>query len=218
MPGRAFLEAGAAEVADHFAAGALPAGDAGPPSDLQPGRTVLAVVSRDGSRRLAPMRWGLIPMGRTNARGRPVLDSIVHARGETVFTKPAFAGLRRCLVPVSGWYEWTRDVRRRTWWSLSVPGQPLLAFAAIWDSWRPPGGGPKQRSLATVTCAPSAEVARLHDRMPVIVEPGGYALWLGEAPGDPASLLRPLADGRIAVAAAGDPGRDAVRRRRPDRE
>ena len=57
------------------------------------------------------MRWGMIPVGRVNARGRPVMETIVNARSETLFEKTAFQGVARCLVPADGWYEWTGAVR-----------------------------------------------------------------------------------------------------------
>ncbi len=58
-------------------------------------------------------------------------------------------------------------------------------------------------SLATVTCAPNAEVAAVHDRMPVILAPADWSLWLGETDGDPARLLRPVPDGSLSVEASG---------------
>ena len=200
MPGRFFLTATAAEVAGHFAAEAAGVADPGPRPDAAPGDTVTAVVS-DGGRRLVGMRWGMIPMGRTNARGRPVMETIVNARSETLFAKTAYAGLRRCILPVSGWYEWTGPPRRKTRWAIAAPDAPLLAFAAVWDRWRAPDGA-EVLSLATVTCAPNADVAPVHDRMPVILAAADHALWLGEAAGDPAPLLRPFPDGRLRVAPA----------------
>ena len=197
MPGRFFLTATVAELAGLFAAEARGIPEAGPRPEAAPGEVVLAVVS-DRGRRLAAMRWGLIPMGRTNARGRPVLETIVNARSETLFAKSAYAGLGRCLLPVSGWYEWTGERRRKTRWAIRAPGRPVLAFAAVWDLWRAPGGA-EVASLATVTCPPNAEVAAVHDRMPVILPPEAWPLWLGETEGDAAALMQPLPDGTLAV-------------------
>jgi putative SOS response-associated peptidase YedK len=141
-------------------------------------------------------------MGRTNARGRPVLETIVNARAETLFAKSAFDGLHRALLPIAGWCEWSGPRRRRTRWTIRAPDRPVLAAAAIWDRWQAPGGA-SVASLATVTCAPNAEVACVHDRMPAILPPEGWPIWLGERPGDPAALLRPLSDGALTV--SGDP-------------
>lgn len=200
MPGRLFLTATVAEVAGHFGAEAAGVAEAGPRPDVAPGASVAAVVA-DGGRRLVAMRWGLIPMGRSNARGRPVMETIVNARSETLFAKSAYAGLRRCILPVGGWYEWTGPPRRRTRWAIAGAGAPILAFAAVWDRWRAPGGA-EVLSLATVTCAPNADVAPVHDRMPAILEPGAWAVWLGEAEGDPAAVLGPLPGGRLRVTAS----------------
>ena len=178
MPGRFFLTATVAELAGHFDADAAGIAETGPRLDAGPGQMVPAVVA---GRRLVAMRWGLIPMGRTNARGRPVLDTIVNARSETLFSKSAYADLGRCLMPVSGWYEWTGTPRRKTRWAIRAPG------------------GAEVPSLATVTCAPNAEVASVHDRMPVILGPEDWAVWLGEAAGDAAAALRPLPEGALTV-------------------
>jgi putative SOS response-associated peptidase YedK len=201
LPGRLFLTATVAELAGQFGADAAGVAETGPRPDVAPGDVVAAVVA-EGGRRLVPMRWGMIPMRRTNARGRPVMETIVNARGETLFSKSAYAGLGRCILPVSGWYEWTGTPRRKTRWAIAAADGSVLAVAAVWDRWQGPGGA-EVLSLATVTCAPNGDVAPVHDRMPAIVEPLGRALWLGEAEGDPASLLRPLPDGRLRVEAAG---------------
>ncbi len=197
MPGRLFLTVSAAEVAEAFAAGAGGLADAAPRAEMAAGELLMAVVS-SGDRSLVAMRWGLIPMGRTNARGRPVLETVANARSETLFAKSAFAGLGRCLVPVSGWFEWTGERRRKTRWAIRDREARILAVAAVWDLWKAPGGV-EVASLATVTCAPNAEVAAVHDRMPVILPPAAWPVWLGEAEGDAAALLRPLPDGSLRV-------------------
>jgi putative SOS response-associated peptidase YedK len=196
MPGRFFLTETTAAIAAEFGADAGDVDDRGVRLDAAPGETVTAVLGGEG-RRLVEMRWGMIPMGRRNARGRPVLEMIVNARGETLFAKSAFAGLRRCILPVSGWYEWTGTARRKIRWSIS--GQTgLLAFAATWDAWDAPGGG-EVRSLATVTTEPNADVAAVHHRMPAILEPEVWPLWLEEIEGDASALLRPLPAGRLRI-------------------
>jgi putative SOS response-associated peptidase YedK len=190
LPGRLLL-ATIAEAAGRFDAETELAATG--PREAGPGEMLPAVVAA-GGRRLVAMRWGLVPMGRVNARGRPVLDTIVNARAETLFTKSAFAGLGRCVVPIAGWYEWTGP-RRKTRWLIRASG--LVAVAAVWDRWRAPDAT-ELLSLATVTCAPTPEVAAVHDRMPAILEPAHCSGWLGEAEADPAALLRPY-PGRLAV-------------------
>jgi len=200
VPGRLFLDETAGAVARAFAA--APADAPGPRPEIAPGDAVLAIVA--GPRRQVAMRWGMIPMGRRNARGRPVLETIVNARSETLFAKSAFQNVRRCIVPVSGWYEGTGPPRRKIRWAITARDGGLLALAGIWDVWAAPGGA-EVASLATVTCAPNADVAAIHPRMPAILEPDGWPVWLGEADGDPAPLLRPAADGLLSVGPADTP-------------
>lgn len=197
MPHHFFLDAPPEAVAAAFA---LPAA-AVRWREAIPGATVPVVAG--GPRRFLPMRLGLIPMGRQNARKRPVLETIVNARSETLFTKSAFAGLARGLLPASGWYEWTGKGRRRQRWAVRMPGRPVIALAAVWDLWQAPGGT-QVASFATVTCAPNAEIAAVHDRMPVILAPAAWPLWLGEVEGDPAALLAAPPDGTLSVDPAGE--------------
>ena len=193
MPHHFLLDATPSAVAEAFS---LPSDGAPAWREAAPGGVVPVVAG--APRRFVPMRLGMIPMGRQNARRRPVLETILNARGETLFAKSAFAGLARGLLPVGGWYEWAGEGRRRRRWAVRAPGRPVIALAAVWDVWLAPGGA-EVASFATVTCAPSAEVAAVHDRMPVIVEPGDWPLWLGEAEGEPATLLHAPPDGTLVV-------------------
>ena len=92
-----------------------------------------------------------------------------------------------------------RAGRRRRRWTIRAPAEPILAFAAVWDLWQAPGGA-EVASLALVTCAPNADVAPVHDRMPAILDRDAWPVWLGEAEGDPGGLLGPLPEGRLAAA------------------
>ncbi len=200
MPGRFFLRESLSELADRFGvSGALP-DDPGPRMDAAPGEPVHAIVGGTPHRLLA-MRWGMIPVGRRNARGRPVLETIVNARSETVFDKSAFDGVRRAILPVSGWYEWTGEKRRKTRWQIAAPHRPVLAFAAIWDLWQGPGGI-ELAQLATVTCAPNADIAPCHDRMPVILPDEAWGSWLDGTEAEARRLTVPAPTGLLAVTAA----------------
>ena len=195
MPGRYFLTTPLTDVAAEFGA-VLDAPDPGPRRDAAPGEMVAAVIG--GPRRMVEMQWGMIPMGRVNARKRPVMETIVNARSETLFKKTAFGDVKRAILPVNGWYEWTGKTRRKTRWEISAPKTPILAFAAIWDVWKSPSGA-EIASLATVTVDPSADVAPIHHRMAAILTPDDMPVWLGEAEGDPAACLRTYPDKRLKV-------------------
>lgn len=194
MPGRFYLETPVDVLAARFGwdAGGL---HDGPRWNVAPGQEVFAVVPGSLVRR---MRWGIIPVGRVNARGRPVLETIVNARSETVFEKSAFEGVGRAVVPADGWYEWTGKARRKVAWRIKrADGAPLL-FAAIRDRWEAPGGRVVDQ-VATVTCEPSGDVAAVHDRMGVILAPGDVAAWLEGDEATAKALAVPLTEGSLVV-------------------
>lgn len=168
-----------------------------PRQNIAPGQEI-GVLTACGARR---MRWGMIPVGRVNARGRPVLETIVNARSETVFEKSAFDGVQRGVVPVDGWYEWTGEGRRKTAWRISRKDEGLIWFAAIWDVWKAPGGT-EVAQAATVTCAPNGDLRPIHHRMGVLLNEDQVNLWL-TAPLDAArDLMLPYPDGQLRITEA----------------
>ncbi len=200
MPGRLFLTTSVPDVAREL--GVVPepdAADTPPRRNIQPGQDVMTLTQAG----LSLMRWGMIPVGRVNARGRPVMETIVNARSETLFEKSAFAGVRRAVVPADGWYEWTGKPRRKTAWRISARSGGLLFFAAIWDSWHAPGGQ-RLDQVATVTCEPSSDVRAIHDRMGVLLNVGDIPLWLKGTPDAASRLLAPWPDDRLQVEKADD--------------
>jgi putative SOS response-associated peptidase YedK len=176
-----------------------------PSWNVAPGRELHAVVrARSGSRRLGLMRWGLVPSwSREPAAGpRPI-----NARAETLLDRPAFAEAlvrRRCLVPVDGFYEWEHvgGRSRQPWFLAAADGSPM-ALAGLWDRWVAPDGHALV-SVAIVTVAANADVARLHDRMPAILGPDEWEAWLDPGAADPDArhvldLLSPADDGFLRL-------------------
>jgi putative SOS response-associated peptidase YedK len=103
--------------------------------------------------------------------------------------KEAFAR-RRCLVPAPVYYEWRDDPDGKTPFAVArVDGDPV-AFGGIWEAWRSPEGE-RLQTFATITAVANELLASIQDRMPVIIEKTDWPVWLGEAEGDPAALLRP---------------------------
>lgn len=151
------------------------------------------------------MRWGILPVGRVNARGRRVMETILNARSETVFSKSAFQGVRRCIVPADGWYEWTGETRKKRVWRLRHSDVRPLAFAAIRDVWTAPGAR-EVAQVATVTCEPSADVRPVHHRMGILLDPEDFDIRLDGDAAAPERVMRPYPDGRILVDEAGDVG------------
>lgn len=199
MPGRFFIETPLEKVARWM--GADPGGLTElPRRNIAPGQEIVVCPP---SRVLTRMRWGMIPVGRVNARGRPVMETVINARSETVFDKSAFAGVGRAVVPCDGWYEWTGPARRKQAWRIRPATGGLMAFAAISDAWTAPGGRVIEQ-VATVTCAPSAEVREVHHRMGVILLPEQFEAWLTGGEAEAKALMAPFPDGSLVVEKADD--------------
>ena len=200
MPGRLFLTQ-TQRLKDLFGA-SVP--EVAPRQNIAPGQDLLVW---DGNV-LAPMRWGIIPVGRVNARGRPVMETIINARSETVFDKSAFEGVRRAVIPVNGWYEWTGEKRRKTAWAIQPNDGGLLYFAAITDIWNAPGGF-QVPQVAAVTCSPNKDVEPIHHRMGVLLAPADFDAWLGDDIAAAQALMRPWPEGKLDISKAKDVDWDA---------
>ena len=161
-----------------------------PNFNVCPTTQIHTVSSEDGRRRLAPMRWGFIPHWYDKPAGGPLL---INARAETIAEKPAFQAAcraRRCLIPASGFYEWTKDEEggRDPWYIKSKDAAPL-AFAGIWQDWGKEGE--TLRTCAIVTIAANTSISAIHHRMPVILSAQDWPLWLGEQGKGAALLMQP---------------------------
>lgn len=144
---------------------------------------VVRMIESGSKRQLDSFRWGLIPHW---AKDPSIGSRMINARSEGVEAKPAFrTPLRRqrCLVPCTGFYEWkkleggTRSRPRKQPYYIRRLDERVFAFAGLWDRWRAPGGETIE-SYAILTTEPNERVRPLHNRMPVIVAPGDYELWL----------------------------------------
>lgn len=178
-----------------------------PPGPLgtEPARRNIApgqdVIVYDGA--LRHMRWGIVPVGRVNARGRPVMEQIINARSETVFDKSAFDGVGRAVIPINGWYEWTGEKRRKTAWRIAPKGGGFLYVAAITDLWTAPGGK-EVPQVAAVTCAPNTDVAEIHHRMGVLLAPNMLDVWMGDDLEAAKALMVPWPEARLTINQAAD--------------
>jgi putative SOS response-associated peptidase YedK len=158
-----------------------------PRYNVAPGQDVLAVVRGPDGLRAGHLRWGLVPWWAPDPKGG---GRLINARSETVATRPSFRDAfraRRCWVLADGFYEWARgpDNRKQPYHIRRPDGRPF-AMAGLWDRWR--RGDEEIVSCTILTTTPSAVVAPLHDRMPVLLPPEERELWLDPA-ADPAALL-----------------------------
>jgi putative SOS response-associated peptidase YedK len=128
-------------------------------------------------RELSLMKWGLIPSWAKHPSGAA---RMINARSETAATKPAFRDalkFRRCLIPADGFYEWMRTGKAKQPYCFEVGEGALFAFAGIWDRWKDPSGN-WVKTCSILTTTPNAVTSPVHDRMPVILDPDDYDVWL----------------------------------------
>ena len=144
-----------------------------------PGRSYLiARAAADGAAETAELSWGLRPSWSRDERFAPV-----NARSETAGIKPSFREAfrrRRALLPVSGWFEWGPTPQGRAAHYIDDPESGIIYLAAIWE---PPQTQSGTSTFAVLTTSPRAELARIHDRQPSIVETAEVGDWLSSSAG-----------------------------------
>ncbi|WP_442753848.1 SOS response-associated peptidase [Methylocystis sp. JAN1] len=140
----------------------------------------------DAGRELVPVRWGLVPLWWKKPLKE--LPATFNARAETVAEKPMFRSAfksRRCIIPASGFYEWTGKPGAKTPHYFSAHDGRPLAFAGLWERWRDPETQEPVDSATIIVGPANAWMSAYHDRMPVILDWSDAGAWLaGERPGD----------------------------------
>ncbi len=155
-------------------------------------------------RLLMSFRWGLVPWWSKDPKSG---SRLFNARSETVTTKASFREAfreRRIIVPADGFYEWrkTKTGAKQPHYFTRADGAPM-AFAGLAERWRPKGaptGTPYLRSCTVITAPGGADMEGIHDRMPVILDPATFDLWLDPANEDSEelrALLRPPPAGTV---------------------
>lgn len=165
-----------------------------PNFNICPTNPVAVVTSEGGARRLRTMRWGFIPAWYKAPNDGPL---IINARSDTVATKPAFRAAireRRCLVPASGFYEWSEGEKgaRLPWYFTRADALPM-ALAGVWQRWG------DMDTVAIVSTEAGPGMANIHHREPVVLERDDWPLWLGEA-GHGAAVLMKASVGGVLTA------------------
>ncbi len=220
MCGRFALYSPPARIARYFGAtlGESVDGEAAPSWNVAPTDSVLGVRDRparppeggvaeaggEPERILMSLRWGLIPWWSKDAKSG---SRLFNARGETVATRASFREAfreRRIIVPADGFYEWhtTKTGAKQPHYFSRADGQPL-AFAGLAERWRDKSAGPDApviRSCTVITSGAGADMSGIHDRMPVILDPATFDVWLDPANEDVEelrALLRPPPAGTV---------------------
>lgn len=161
-----------------------------PNFNVCPTNQVHVVRAGETGRTLDALQWGFLPHWYKTETAGPLL---INARAETLAEKPAFRAAcraRRCLIVATGFYEWTKTEQgtRLPWYIHRQDGAPI-AFAGVWQDWGSEENG--TGTCAIVTTPANKRLSEIHHRMPLILEPENWPLWLGEQGKGAARLMRP---------------------------
>lgn len=166
--------------------------------NVAPTQTAPVVTMHADGRHGELLTWGLVPFW---SKDRTIAYKTINARSETAATSPAFREAfkkRRCIVPVSGFYEWHKlDAKTKQPWYITPADEGgVFAFAGLWESWKGEGMDAPLRTFTILTTTPNELMEPLHNRMPVILEPEDHDRWLTEGGSD---LLKPFSADRMAA-------------------
>jgi putative SOS response-associated peptidase YedK len=189
----------AAQIASQYDLGATPTVEAR--YNIAPTQNILAIrQGSDGQREPAMLRWGLVPHW---AKDLSIGNRMINARGETVAAKPAFRQAfkrRRCIVPASGFYEWTQSRAGKWPHFISMQDGSAMSFAGLWEQWRGSDDEPVE-SCTIITTAATGRLADIHARMPVLLAASGFGDWLDpETPRETClALLEPEGEASVEI-------------------
>lgn len=175
-------------------------------------------IGRKGERELRPMRWGLIPYWAKNVA---IGAKMINARADSVAEKPAFRSAflqRRCLVPMSGFYEWKKGSPQKVPYYIHLLNAETFAAAGLYEYWPGKDGAPPIESYTIITTDANELVGNLHDRMPAILHESDYETWLTPRDQDAAgleSLLKPFSAEEMRAYPVG-PGVNSAKNNGPE--
>lgn len=176
-----------------------------PRYNIAPTQPIATVRLENHQRRFALARWGFLPAFVKDMSRFPL---ILNARAEGIADKPSYRAAirrRRCLVLADGFYEWRRVGKARHPFLIRRPDRGALAFGGLWETWHSADGS-EMDTACIITCEANGTLAALHDRMPVILDPANFDVWLD--PNAEASavmpLLRPARDDLLEMVAVSD--------------
>jgi len=178
MCGRYDLSENPAAIQAHFSVPSVPQFAVN--SDVRPTERapIIRINPLSGKRESTLARWGLVPAW---AKDMKFGTHCINARVETMANLPAYRAAyrnRRCLVPVSAFFEWGGSGGKKTKWRVWLQDRPLFALAGLWERWTSSRDGQMVETYTIVTTAANERLFKVHDRMPVIVAPERYERWL----------------------------------------
>ena len=187
MCGRFTLFASADEILEAFDIDSLPVGvSLAPRYNIAPSQDIAIVREDDHGRHLSLARWGLVPGWSKEAKPR---YATINARVESVADKPAYRvpfRRKRCLVAADGFYEWQQQAAGKIPHFICQQDRRVFGFAGLWEHWA--GADQIIDSCTIVVTTANSLVSEIHDRMPVILAPKDYDVWLNTDVNDSARL------------------------------
>jgi putative SOS response-associated peptidase YedK len=174
-----------------------------PPQNTQPSYNVcptdpvhVILPAEGGGHEFARMRWGLVPYWWSKPLKQ--VPATFNARSDTVATKPMFRDAfkrRRCVIPISGFYEWRQMQDGKQPFYISGVEAPVLSVAGLWDNWTNRETGEAIRSCTMIVTDANPFMSEIHDRMPVFVAPERLDAWLTFKAGT--EILEPASTGLV---------------------
>ena len=159
---------------------------------------VVRLSVAEGKRELALLKWGLVPFW---SKDETIGNRLINARAETVHEKPAFRDAykkRRLLVPASGFYEWKSETGGKQPYFITAKSKELISLAGLWERWDKGSEQPLE-TFTILTTEPNPLIAELHNRMPVIIPPQSFGVWLDPLTGEDRlqQLLKPYPEDQL---------------------
>jgi putative SOS response-associated peptidase YedK len=167
--------------------------------NVAPSRTMPVILEKDGNRKIAPHRWGLIPFW---AKSVNTGYSMINARAESLDGKKSFSKpfrSQRCIIPANGFYEWQKTSGGKIPHFITLKSSELMNFAGLYEHWKSPDGE-IINSYTIITTEANKPMAQLHDRMPAMLLDDELKIWLDSQNEDTAmlrSMLKPWPDDDI---------------------
>ena len=164
-----------------------------PNFNVCPTNSIHVVTSNKFGRKVESLRWGFVPSWYLEINAGPIL---INARSETLAQKPAFASAckeRRCLIPSSGFYEWSKDSEgNKIPWFVNRNDDTPLVFGGVWQEW-----GDESiivKTCAIVTTSSNTKLSNIHHRLPLVLERSDWGFWLGEEGHGASTLMKPTSN------------------------
>lgn len=145
--------------------------------NIAPAQKILGVSQEASEREARMFKWGLVPSW---AKDSSMGARLINARSETVHEKPAFREAfkcRRCIIPADGFYEWHKTSGRKQPYYFTMRDEHPFGFAGLWEKWKS-AEGEVLETCSILTTVANDTVKIVHDRMPVILHPEDYELWI----------------------------------------